>query len=335
MPDILTHLVCAHETLSHLSDDIRDILKCNKNVYNLGAQGPDLFFYYKPQPWLDSKNMGDWGTMIHTNRINDFFINAANRIRQSILTDPIGFFKSPKKDTALHIEFSYLSGFLSHYALDTIGHPFIFYFSGVNAGYNHKYFECVLDTLISDIYNGKSIHVHKTGKAVALSKYENQIVASFLSKNIRETFNENIEAKEISRCIKDMEKTSKALYDPTQLKRTPFKWIDGLAKANGKLITARFPARYNPRIDYLNIKKKIWVHPCDDNIIYKASFLELLSKSIDYSYLLIKNLSFYLIHTASRETLERLIGNKMYDTGLVDACNMVHEHVILNYKEDI
>lgn len=334
MPDILTHLVCAHETLSLLSEDMRDILDANRNIYNLGAQGPDLFFYYKPQPWLDSKDMSSHGHTIHKDNINEFFMNAANRIRQSIITDPIGFFKSDKKNTALHMEFAYLAGFLSHYALDTIGHPFIFYFSGVDSGYNHKYFECIIDTLISDIYNGKSIKVHKTGKAVALNKHENKVISMFLSKVIRDTFNIAIDPKELSRCFTDMEKTLKALYDPIKLKRSPLRLLDGVSKAKGKIVTATFPAKYDVTVDYLNIKKQRWIHPCNEEIVYQESFLELLKQSIEYSHQLIRTLSFYLINTESKEKLEETIGNKKYDTGLTEYCEMVNEHIIVDFKSD-
>lgn len=332
MPDILTHLVCAHETLSQLSEDVREILDANRNIYNLGAQGPDLFFYYKPQPWLDSKEMSSYGHTIHTHNINSFFISGANRIRQSIMADPIGFFKSDKKNTALHMEFAYLAGFLSHYALDTIGHPFIFYFSGVNSGYNHKYFECIVDTLISDIYNGKSIKVHKTAKAVSLTKHESHVISMFLSKTIRDTFNINIEPKDLSRCISDMEKTLRALYDPMKIKKSPLRLLDGVSKAKGKIVTARFPAKYDVTVDHLNIKKQQWFHPCDKNIVYHESFLELLKKSISYSHELIKALSHYLIHTEAKDNFEALIGNKKYDTGLTDDCEMIHEHIIVDFK---
>ena len=333
MPDILAHLICADESLKQLSDDMKAIIIANKQVFNLGAQGPDLFFYYKPQPWLDSKNMDDNGNMIHTEHINEFFIQGAKRIKHAIHTDPIGFFRNQNRTSAIHKEFAYLAGFLSHYALDTIGHPYIFYFSGIDSGYNHKYFECVIDTLMTDLYDSKQNSLHKTGKAVALTKRESKIVSLYLSKTIHDTFNKKIVENEIARCIHDMSQTLKALYDPLNLKKSPLSLIDKLSKAEGKIVTATFPAKMEKDIDYLNIAKKQWVHPCDDTIVYEESFLDLFKKATFYSTELIQGLGYYLINNSTQETFESLIGNKQYDTGLTEDKDMVHESIILDFKK--
>lgn len=333
MPDILCHLICADETTKTLNDDVKEIILANKKVFNLGAQGPDLFFYYKPQPWLNSNQMGDNSEMIHTSMINEFFINGAKRIKHAISMDPMGFYKSTVKTTAIHKEFAYLAGFLSHYALDTIGHPYIFYFSGVDSGHNHKYFECVLDTLISDIYNGKKAKLHKTSSAVTLTKHEGKLISLYLSKVIQDTFSKKIEVNEITRCFKDMSSTLKSLYDPISLKRGTYKLVDKASKSKGRIITATFPAKYNKDIDFLNIKKATWLHPCDDTIVYNDSFLELFKSSIDYSEKLITALSHYIVNTRTQNSFEELIGNKQYDTGLQGEQDMIHEHIITHFRD--
>ena len=333
MPDILCHLICADETTKTLNSDVKDIILANKKVFNLGAQGPDLFFYYKPQPWLNSNQMGDNGDMIHTSMINEFFINSAKRIKHAISMDPMGFYKSKIKTSAIHKEFAYLAGFLSHYALDTIGHPYIFYFSGVDSGHNHKYFECVLDTLISDIYNGKKAKLHKTSHAVTLTKHDSKLISLYLSKIIQDTFSKKIEISEIARCLKDMSSTLKSLYDPISLKRGTYKLVDKASKSKGRIITATFPAKYNKDVDFLNIKKDTWVHPCDDTIVYNDSFLELFKSSIAYSEKLITSLSHYIVNTQTQSAFEELIGNKQYDTGLQGIQDMKNEHIITHFRD--
>jgi len=332
MPDVLTHMVCSEEALNYLSEDMKDILTSNKNIYHLGAQGPDLFFYYKPLSGGEAKLIRDYATKMHQDKINDFFLAGAKRIKHAIIADPIAFFKSEKKNTALHREFAYLSGFLSHYAMDTIGHPYIFYFSGVDSGYNHKYFECILDTLISDIYNGKQLKVHNTGKAIELTPSENKLISLFISKVVRDTYNINVSEEIIGKCIKDMGRTLKAMYDPMKIKRHPFKWIDKIKKADGKITTATFPAKYDPKVDHLNIHKNKWTHPCDDTIVYTTSFLELISQASHRSSELVKVLSFYLIGTVTESQFLESIGNLKYDTGLEHDCEMIHEKIIVQYK---
>ncbi|MCH4886797.1 hypothetical protein EZV73_04415 [Acidaminobacter sp. JC074] len=332
MPDVLTHMVCSEETLNHLNEDIKEILINNKHIYHLGAQGPDLFFYYKPLSGGEAKDIRDYGSKLHQDGINDFFLAGANRIKHAIAADPIGFFKSEKKDTALHKEFAYISGFFSHYAMDTIGHPFIFYFSGVDSGYNHKYFECILDTLISDIYDGKKLKVHNTGKAIELTNSDNKLISLFLSKVVRDSHKISVNEEIISKCIKDMGRTLKAMYDPMKIKRHPFKWIDKIKKADGKITTATFPAKFDPKVDHLNIQKKEWFHPCDDNLVYKTSFLELISSGSKRSSDLIKVLSYYMINTVTEKQFLDKIGNLKYDTGLNYECEMKNDNIIVHYK---
>ena len=48
MPDVLTHILFAERVKDKLADgNIRHFIHDNEKLYNLGAQGPDILFYYK------------------------------------------------------------------------------------------------------------------------------------------------------------------------------------------------------------------------------------------------------------------------------------------------
>jgi hypothetical protein len=335
MADILTHLISADESLERLNADINRIIKSNRNIFNLGAQGPDVFFYYKVFPWQKTNNIDKTGTLLHSEKTEDFLVNAAKYLKNQVLSDPMEFYRKTKKDSDLHRQFAYIAGFLTHYALDTLSHPFIFYFSGKDGGYNHKYFECIIDTLLSDIYNAKKVRLHKTGHAIKLSAEDRYVVSDYISKIIYVTYHKNIDRRDIQIAIKDMKRVMQAMYDPKNIKRGSFKVVDRLSKAQGKIATATYPAKLDHKIDYLNINHTTWLHPCDDQETHTESFIDLLKQAREYSASLIDNLALYITHHISESEFRALIGNKMYDTGREASLSqeMLFENPIVDYMK--
>ena len=52
MSDIYVHLKAADEIYNNSSTAIKLIIEKHRNVYNLGAQGPDFLFYHRIYPCL-------------------------------------------------------------------------------------------------------------------------------------------------------------------------------------------------------------------------------------------------------------------------------------------
>lgn len=336
MPDILSHLLCARESTKYLSSEITDVLEANKSIFNMGAQGPDIFFFYRLYPWQKHKNVGEYAKLIHSNSPNEFFINAAKLLMEDISVADIDFFESKNKTSELHQKFSYLAGFLSHYALDTTCHPYIYYHSGIQGSHNHKYLECIIDTMLSSIYDVKKVELSKTYKAIALEEYERSVTSIYLSKIINRTFHVNLSPSIIMTSMKDMRNIVATMYDPLSIKRTVFSAIERTLNLKGKLVTAAFPAKLNSDIDYLNLNHSEWCHPCDDKIIYTSSFIDLFQDSVSLSYNLIMNLSFYLINYITADTLRIIIGNNLYNTGLDESLDqqMKFDNPIVDYIND-
>ena len=52
MPGFASHYLFGQQSLSHLKEDQEyHILSLHPHAYNLGLQGPDIFYYYLPA-WL-------------------------------------------------------------------------------------------------------------------------------------------------------------------------------------------------------------------------------------------------------------------------------------------
>lgn len=337
MPDILTHLVGGDEAIKLIKPHYSKTLSANRAFYNLGAQGPDIFFYHHIFPWQKSSLIDTIGTRLHQEKTLNFILSGAQMIKQNFTGDAFEFFSKQSLQSDAHKRFAYLAGFISHYALDIHCHPFIFYFSGHEGGYNHKYFECIIDTLINDIYHGKKKKLHKTAKAITLASYDNLLISNMLNYMIFKTYKEDIAIKDIQQTIKDMRSTMKTMYDPLSIKKNVLKSADKLSKANGKIITAKFPVKYNSKVDYLNLKHNQWCHPCDESILSTDSFLDCLNQGIKASAAMIQALARYITHEIPTEEFKSIIGNKRYDTGLDIALfdDMYYSNPILDYKKEL
>lgn len=143
MPAMITHLLCADYVLKKLKPDVQEIIKAHKNVYNIGSQGPDVFFY---RPKGATRNVG---SMVHGQAVGEFLAQMAHCV----------------KDGA-ELQFAYFAGYLVHYALDCAAHPYIYYKTGFDASGNltgkytayHLTFEAAIDTqLLKYLQNSRPI----------------------------------------------------------------------------------------------------------------------------------------------------------------------------------
>ena len=125
MPDVVVHTAFALEVRGGLPGEIAE--KIRELPYRIAAFGPDAWFGH--QPW---KRREGRGRRMHTTRTGEFLMALANRAKESRHPDEV---------------FSYLAGFLCHYALDQQAHPYIIYMTEIRTKYprGHMSFEHCLD----------------------------------------------------------------------------------------------------------------------------------------------------------------------------------------------
>ena len=87
MPGFASHYLFGQQSLSHLKEDQEyHILSLHPHAYNLGLQGPDIFYYYLPAWLLYDHNAA---SLIHENSSLQFFIamiDARNSCISSVLS---------------------------------------------------------------------------------------------------------------------------------------------------------------------------------------------------------------------------------------------------------
>lgn len=103
MPASYAHYRFGKQALSQLPPDVRQCIQRFRRMYDMGLQGPDIFFYYSP---LISTATGALGAKFHQQRGQEFFPVAC---------------KAASSEAAR----AYLYGLLAHYCLDSVCHPFV------------------------------------------------------------------------------------------------------------------------------------------------------------------------------------------------------------------
>ena len=105
MPTTYAHDLFGKRIYRYLPEEIRQVLRTNKDLYRIGLHGPDILFYY-----MVSKNrISQTGVRMHSTPARAFFEEGMKKVR----------------DTGDQALLAYLVGFGCHYILDSECHPFI------------------------------------------------------------------------------------------------------------------------------------------------------------------------------------------------------------------
>ena len=104
MPTTYTHDLFGKEVYRKLPEEMKEIIRRNKDLYRIGLHGPDLLFYH-----LFNSKVNKTGVAMHRRRARSFFEEGITVARED-------------QDEAL---LAYLFGFGCHYLLDSACHPYV------------------------------------------------------------------------------------------------------------------------------------------------------------------------------------------------------------------
>lgn len=113
MPSCITHQLISEEALENLPEEANFAAKRYSDYYFLGAQGPDLFFFYKPL----SKKEFNLGRFLHRNGVYTVF---------SLFAEYLEECGGEEKNRVA----AYLAGYICHYCADTQFHPYVYRYLG-------------------------------------------------------------------------------------------------------------------------------------------------------------------------------------------------------------
>lgn len=315
MPNVITHGLLAKETLKRLPVSVvKDAIAMYPQAYLFGSNGPDFLFYYNVWPWLNQKEnhrVGEFGEMMHRSKINDF-------------TDAMVQKTMELTDQAKAVFTSFLAGYLTHWSLDTIAHPFVFYRSGKIAGktkYWHFRFESMLDTLMVKQVYKEDLSKYPTKNFMKLSVQEKQVIAEGVSETFTSVYNDEMKKSEALKCMNHAYGVLRFLFDPNT------RWFNFVQKFEQKKnIFWKFSSHMvigelDETFDVLNMNHSIWRNPTDPQSEYTESFLELFDLAIERALLAIGR--FDEILNKKAVSMANVMQDRQFNTGTNDGKKMV------------
>lgn len=314
MPDIITHYVFGLDTAHYLKNtSLYPVLKENADLFFIGLQGPDPIYYHRFRQ-KDSKF--SIGSKMHTEKTGDFLISALCHLKKYEPT-------SKEFGTCL----SFLCGFICHYILDSMTHPYIFYLGGrylEGVPETHKYMglhrkiELAIDSILCEerfSIKSSQFKVHKT--ILKPTKIPDSILTMF-DDVLFLSYGINGGGKLYEESYHDFKTYFKLTYDHL-----------GTKKAISSLISPALPKSIapflqsfsyfnclNPAFDYMNRSKHVWLHPVTGNV-YTFSFYDLLRNAAKKSTFILQATYDFVYSQISAEDIRKLLPNISYLTGLL------------------
>lgn len=303
MPATYTHHIFTKDVLKVLDPKIKDKLKSSSSLYYLFGSSFDLLFFSK----------FSLGEMAHDANTNLYFKNIIKYIKDHHLEGD---------SDAL----AYLYGSITHYVLDSVVHPYVFYKTGnyiVNDKSTkhfkgkHNYLEYMIDAIIYQEKNNKLIYKANLSKEILTKVKFSDSLNNIIDYAFLNTFNEPHGSKYMYRGYKNFRFImAHGMTSRCGIKAHIYSILDFLHISKKKKL--RNLCYYIKKLDLsvLNLEHKKWCYPTDKNISYHYSFYDLYDIAIERARVLINSID-EAINKDDKEIKEvlKLIGNNSYTTG--------------------
>lgn len=322
MPGFTTHYVLGMKAYNDIpSNQLKRIISKYRWLYQLGLQGPDMFFYNIPI--LRHRDYRNVGSYMHENCIGEFF--------ECYLDEMTHIQSRQQREEAI----SYFSGFLCHYIGDAICHPYVY--GRINYDINnpssqhhglHAALENDIDAVLLMKYKKKKPSQFNQAATICLNGLEMQFISKLLSTCINKTHypvtyknNFQVTPAMVHRSIMAMRFGCRTLSDPSGRKQSSIAFVESILlrnpMASRKLVTDQV---INP-VKCLNLTHETWCNPWDRRLASDQSFQDLfyqcLSKCNQVYYLLNEVITSTVpLEETNFEPLLNELGSYSYHSGL-------------------
>lgn len=187
MPAAYAHLTFGRNVLRRLDDSpTADMIKRNQELFEIGLQGPDILFFFRP---LRRHPVNRLGHALHTQ-------TAAS------------FLERGKELVVGEAELAYLLGFICHFTLDSECHTYVQYYMD-KTGRGHSEIETDLERILM-YRDGKDPMKHPPSGYLADKAVYAKVIASFY---------EGVSTTQVKEALTTMKLVGRLLTPRNQLKR--------------------------------------------------------------------------------------------------------------------
>ena len=310
MPGLITHYICGEAVLEKLDGDIAQIIREHHQMYNVGTQGPDIFFYYLPG--LILKKIAGLGTKMHKGNFKLFMKHMA---------ESTNGMEGRVREAAV----AYIAGYLTHYCLDYMTHPYIYYKTGerkdddiktLKYSVYHRNFEAAIDILMLKLSSGEKPADKKLWEIIKIPRDDAKAVSQIIGKSVLEAYETEITSKQVYKSFVYMMRLTRLMQSRNGKRKRLMEFVEGMTigeKICSSLIHAQ---ELHDGIDYLNLGKRPWHMPWDNQKAYDVSFTEMFEKAVDQGAGVVTAFHRYIQGEMDMDELLAVTGNYSLSTGL-------------------
>lgn len=310
MPDYLTHIILADEVLKRIeSRRIYEGVVKKRLLYYLGAQGPDPFYFYN---FYKSKAKGPLighASTMHKDKTGDFLLNGFERLQ------------SVSYDEAWNNLAIYLCGFICHFTLDRLVHPYVYWASdkwiwgieGTPRKVTHQQLEIALDVIYWRQIRNRHAYKEKTRLLTDIGRAWPVGVESFLKEGILQVYKIDVTNKELNKVLKDFYLGHDLLYDPRGWKTRIINWLDSFTAGGVRPKKVPYPVSNDNTIDWANRKKRTWDNPFVPGETSNTTVDDIIEAAADIAS---NHINTVFARIFSNEGIKDLFPNLSYLTGL-------------------
>lgn len=311
MPGYDTHYLFGINAYRRLPNcEVKKAVYANKGVYTLGLLGPDIFFYYATEVVAARKNIG---SIMHTTNTGIFI---KNLIEYTVM----------KRGAEREVATAYLAGFLSHYALDCVCHPYVYWktdYLHKGKDYLEKHFslETDIDILLLKNYKNTTPYEFTKNSEIRINILQMPVICDMLHYAIHQTYHDSrITRRGIKYAIGSIKKEQKALRIASDKLKNAIGSIEKYFIGQN-YIAPLIPGGCEIRNeDPLNTRHEKWYNPWDLSKSSTMSVPDMLNKAREGYLLTIFHLDTYLDENLRTEEsysdLLNNIGSRSYHSGL-------------------
>ncbi len=267
MPAFSTHYAFACETVQGIQKELD--FKLNEQAYLLGAQGPDVFFFHRILCAVPGKSLRKQGSAIHREKPSLIFESLGNAFKNGS-----------------DIEKSYIIGFITHYSLDRMCHPYVYSFQekvlrdypSLHPFSAHNVVELSMDLLVlSERFGIEHPECFDTCKTLPNEKVILNECANTLSTVSSEALKINISQERCLQAFRDTARLQSVLCDRHGIVKGAVYAAESIAYpfSKGFRVSAMFREKDLEKAKkYANINNELWCSPYD-SLKRNESFLDL------------------------------------------------------------
>lgn len=300
MADVYMHAKLARDIVQSLQ------LKVESDLTTLGAQGPDPMYY---------------GFVHEYHKRYRFFADRMHDTDTTLLFEAIFSYAkaSPSKEV-----YSYIIGFLCHFALDVKIHPYVYYHVGQYDSKDptthhmrglHLKFERSIDAALIEYDTEKKAHRYPIQQKTFPLKTIPTEIQEMYRYIMQERYQYPDGHEMITNSVKSMYRVLKYIVkDRTGMKKLGYKLLDKLFSEEDMYFSDLSMFHHIEAFDFLNQEHRLWKHPVTQEKFHKSVF-DLYDDAVLFAKELITYFNQFLQGTQEK-TIANMVGNYSFNSGV-------------------